>query len=64
MGRAVKVQPLSAMSYPMLRLTTEAILEHWQEITADDVYSTGREVKETAEYLSELFAEVARRIPI
>lgn len=54
---------LSSMSYPMLRLTIDAILEHWQEITGDDIYKVDElKVKETAEYLSDLFAELARRI--
>lgn len=56
-------KPLSAMSYPMLRLTIDAVLEHWQEITGDDIYRVSdQRIKETAEYLGDLFSELARRI--
>lgn len=59
----MKQQPLSTISYPLLRLTIESILEHWQEITSDDIYQVGdSKVKETAEYLSDLFAELGRRL--
>ncbi len=58
----MKQQPLSEMSYPTLRLMIDSILEHWMEISGDDIYAVTQHMKETAEYLSDLFAELARRI--
>jgi hypothetical protein len=59
----MKQVPLSQVSYPMLRLTIDSILEHWTELTGDDIYKVDdHRVKECAEYLSDLLAELARRI--
>jgi hypothetical protein len=59
----MKTIPLSAMSYPMLRLTISAIMEHWAEISTDDIYHIDDRMQGTAEYLSDLFNEIAKRIP-
>ena len=54
---------LSAMSYPMLRLAIECFLEQWQEITSDNIYSVDEHTKECADLLSDLFSELAKRVP-
>lgn len=59
----IKSVPLSAMSYPMLRLTTDSVMEFWSEISTDDIYHLDDRMKGTAEYLSDLFNEISKRVP-
>lgn len=61
--KIVKSVPLSSMSYPLLRLHVECILEFWSELGTDDIYHLDDRMKGTAEYLSDLFAEIAKRVP-
>jgi hypothetical protein len=51
------------MSYPMLRLAIDCFIEQWTEVAGDDIYHISVHTKECAELLSDLFAELAKRVP-
>jgi hypothetical protein len=59
----VHMLPLARMSYPMLRLSVDCFLERWEELAGSDIYQSSNEIKETAELLSDLFNELAKRLP-
>jgi hypothetical protein len=54
---------ISTMSYPMLRLAIDCFLEQWTEVAGDDIDHISVHTKECAELLSDLFAELAKRVP-
>lgn len=62
--RNVHMLPLGSMSYPMLRLSVDCFLERWEELVGVDIYQSSNEIKETAELLSDLFKELAKRLPV